>query len=315
MIRTSTPSDLPRIRSLLQEAGLPVADLESHGITFLVAEREGQLAGVVGLQPSGSSALLRSLVVAPGLRGTHLGKALLMAAEDLARRLHLTTLILLTTTAARWFEHQGYAPLARAQVPEALRATAEFTHLCPASATCMHKALAGRPDTTLPRNVLFLCTGNSARSLLAESTLRAWGGERFNAFSAGSQPTGQVNPRAIAQLQAEGMPVEGLRSKSWDAFVDAAPMDLVITVCDSAAAEACPLVFGDFIRSHWGQPDPAAVGGSEADQAAAFAQAHAIVKARLRALLELTDAVWADRNALQRALDRIGQLQPNQGVP
>ncbi|MGE8269656.1 MAG: arsenate reductase ArsC [Stenotrophomonas geniculata] len=166
----------------------------------------------------------------------------------------------------------------------------------------------------MTRNVLFLCTGNSARSMLAESTLRAWGGDRFTAFSAGSQPTGQVNPFALAQLQAEGMPIEGLRSKSWDEFVDAAPMDLVITVCDSAAAEACPVVFGDFIRGHWGLPDPAAVAGSDADKAAAFAQAHAIVKLRLRALLALPESVWSDRSALQQALDRIGRLLPTDGA-
>lgn len=169
-------------------------------------------------------------------------------------------------------------------------------------------------ESHMTRNVLFLCTGNSARSVLAEATLRAWDSDRFTAFSAGSQPTGQINPFALAQLQAEGMPIEGLRSKSWDEFVDAAPMDLVITVCDSAAAEACPVVFGDFIRSHWGLPDPAAVAGSDADKAAAFAQAHAIVKLRLRALLALPESLWSDRTTLQHALDRIGRLLPTDGA-
>ncbi|KZC91919.1 arsenate reductase ArsC [Stenotrophomonas maltophilia] len=162
----------------------------------------------------------------------------------------------------------------------------------------------------MTRNVLFLCTGNSARSVLAEATLRAWGGEDFNAFSAGSQPAGSVNQFALAQLQAEGMPIAGLRSKSWDEFVDAAPMDLVITVCDSAAAESCPLMFGDFIRSHWGLPDPAAVAGSDGEKAEAFARAHSIVKVRLRALLALPETLWKDRLALQSALDQIGHLQP-----
>ncbi len=92
-------------------------------------------------------------------------------------------------------------------------------------------------------------------------------------------------------------------------------MDLVITVCDSAAAEACPVVFGDFIRGHWGLPDPAAVAGNDADKAAAFAQAHAIVKLRLRALLALPDSLWSDREALQHALDQIGQLQPTDSMP
>ena len=161
------------------------------------------------------------------------------------------------------------------------------------------------------QRVLFLCTGNSARSVLAEATLRAWAGHRFEVFSAGSQPTGQVNPFAIAHLQAEGIATAGLRSKSWDEFADAAPMDLVITVCDAAASEACPLVFGDFIRTHWGLPDPAAVTGSSEAKAQAFADAHAIVKARLLALLALPAALWNDRDALKKALDRIGFVQPD----
>lgn len=160
------------------------------------------------------------------------------------------------------------------------------------------------------QRVLFLCTGNSARSVLAEATLRAWAGHRFDVFSAGSQPAGQVNPFALAQLQAEGIPTAGLRSKSWDEFADAAPMDLVITVCDAAAAEACPLVFGDFVRAHWGLPDPAAVAGSAADKAAAFAQAHAIIKARLLALLALPADSWSNRGPLKAMLDRIGFVQP-----
>ncbi|PII20905.1 low molecular weight phosphatase family protein [Stenotrophomonas sp. LMG 10879] len=160
------------------------------------------------------------------------------------------------------------------------------------------------------QRVLFLCTGNSARSVLAEATLRAWASHRFEVFSAGSQPAGAVNPFALAQLQAEGIATAGLRSKSWAEFADGAPMDLVITVCDAAAAEACPVVFGDFVRAHWGLPDPAAVEGSADDKAAAFAQAHAIVKARLLALLALPAATWSDRGQLKDALDRIGFVQP-----
>ncbi|WP_269791363.1 arsenate reductase ArsC [Stenotrophomonas sp. Iso1] len=160
-------------------------------------------------------------------------------------------------------------------------------------------------------NILFLCTGNSARSVLAEATLRAWGGNRFAAFSAGSQPTGTINPFALAQLSADGISSIGLRSKSWDEFTtpDAPRMDLIITVCDSAAAETCPVVFGDFLRTHWGLPDPAAVEGSDADKQQAFAWAHGIVKARLQALLALPPDTWTDRARLKTALDRIGLLQ------
>lgn len=160
--------------------------------------------------------------------------------------------------------------------------------------------------------ILFLCTGNSARSVLAEATLRAWAGHRFEVFSAGSQPAGTVNRHALEQLAAEGIPVAGLRSKSWDEFAtaDAAPMDLVVTVCDSAAAETCPVVFGDFLRTHWGLPDPAAVAGSDEDKREAFRQAHRIVKARLLALLALPADAWNDRAVLKDALDRIGFVEP-----
>lgn len=161
-------------------------------------------------------------------------------------------------------------------------------------------------------NVLFLCTGNSARSVLAEATLRAWAGHRFKVFSAGSQPTGTVNPLALAQLAAEGMSTAGLRSKSWDEFTtpQAPRMDLVVTVCDAAAAETCPVVFGDFLRIHWGLPDPAAADGSDDDKRAAFKHAHRVIQARLMAFLALPAAVWEDRAGLKAALDRIGFVEP-----
>lgn len=159
--------------------------------------------------------------------------------------------------------------------------------------------------------VLFVCTGNSARSVLAEATLRAWGGARFEAFSAGSMPTGRIHPYALETLTAAGMPTTGLRSKSWDEFSGegAQPIDLVVTVCDSAASEACPVFFGGFVRTHWGLPDPAAVKGDNAEQRAAFAKAHATIKARLMAFLALSPELWADPGALKLALDRIGSIQ------
>lgn len=164
-------------------------------------------------------------------------------------------------------------------------------------------------------HILFLCTGNSARSVLAEATLRAWAGDRFLVSSAGSQPVGTVNPFALTQLSAEGISTEGLRSKSWDEFSasGATRVDVLISVCDAAAAEACPVAFGDFLRSHWGLPDPAAVVGSDARKRAAFADAHALIRARLEAFVQLPAAVWSDRAALKTALDAIGLL-PVAGV-
>lgn len=159
-------------------------------------------------------------------------------------------------------------------------------------------------------HILFLCTGNSARSVLAEATLRAWASDRFEASSAGSQPVGLVHPLALAQLASEGISSEGLRSKSWDEFAAAgAPrIDVLVTVCDSAAAETCPLAFGDFLRTHWGLPDPAAASGSEELRRGAFADAHALIQTRLRALLQLPPALWSEPAALKLALDEIGKI-------
>ena len=148
-----------------------------------------------------------------------------------------------------------------------------------------------------PSNVLFLCTGNSARSIMAESILRRDARGRIGAFSAGSHPTGRVNPYAIDLLRERGYPIEGLRSKSWDEFAgDAAPrFGLVVTVCDAAAGEVCPLWPGRPVKAHWGMPDPAAVEGSEDDKRAAFAQAFDALAARIHGLLARRVAQPANR--------------------
>ena len=158
-----------------------------------------------------------------------------------------------------------------------------------------------------PYNVLFLCTGNSARSIMAESLLREIGKGRFNSYSAGSQPKGQVHPRALALLRSRGMPTEGLSSKAWDIFArpDAPPMDFVITVCDNAAGEVCPVWPGQPMTAHWGIPDPAAVTGSEDVQRQAFADACHALLARIRLFTSLPLGTL-DRLALKSNLDDIG---------
>jgi arsenate reductase len=132
-------------------------------------------------------------------------------------------------------------------------------------------------------NVLFLCTGNTARSILAESILRQGGAGRFAAFSAGSHPKGAVNPFALKTLEAYGHPTDGLRSKSWDEFAtpDAPKMDFVFTVCDSAAGEACPVWPGQPITAHWGIEDPAAVEGTDLEKERAFNQAFRFLRNRI----------------------------------
>lgn len=141
------------------------------------------------------------------------------------------------------------------------------------------------------RNVLFLCTGNSARSIMAEGLLNVLGRGRFRAFSAGSMPTGRVNPFAIEKVQAIGYDVSQARSKSWDEFALAgAPhMDIIITVCDNAAGEICPIWPGHPAAAHWGFPDPAAVEGSDDEKRHAFEQAFVAIRRRIELLINLPD--------------------------
>ena len=137
-------------------------------------------------------------------------------------------------------------------------------------------------------NVLFLCTGNSARSILAEAYLNAAGKGRFIAYSAGSHPGGKVNPRALELLAAKGIPTGGLRSKSWDEFAapSAPRMDYIFTVCDNAAGEVCPIWPGQPVKEHWGVPDPAAVQGSDEEKRKAFLAAFTQLAGRIDGFLK-----------------------------
>lgn len=156
--------------------------------------------------------------------------------------------------------------------------------------------------------VLFLCTGNSARSILAESILNRLGRGRFQAFSAGSHPAGTVNPHAIALLKRLSYPTEALRSKSWDEFAKpgAPKLDFVFTVCDNAAGEVCPIWPGQPMTAHWGVADPAAVTGTPAEIAAAFADAYRMLERRLDIFVNLP-ITSLDKLSLQQRLDEIGR--------
>mgnify|MGYP003585488754 FL=1 len=162
--------------------------------------------------------------------------------------------------------------------------------------------------TVKPYQILILCTGNSARSIMAEAIINTLGAGRFVAHSAGSQPAGRVHPLALEKLSAIGYPTAQLRSKSWDEFAaaDAPQMDFIITVCDNAAGETCPLWPGQPISAHWGFPDPAAVQGSEAEQRAAFEQVFQRITQRVRLLLDLPLASL-DALAIRRELQNIGR--------
>ncbi|RZK96846.1 MAG: arsenate reductase ArsC [Methylobacterium sp.] len=157
-------------------------------------------------------------------------------------------------------------------------------------------------------NVLFLCTGNSARSILAEAMLAKDGKGRFRSFSAGSQPKPEVNPMALQVLHESDYPTEGMHSKSWDEFAkpDAPVMDFVFTVCDNAAGEACPYWPGQPVTAHWGIEDPAAVEGSEIERKTAFVTAQRYLKNRISAFLALPMASL-DQVSLSAKVREIGQ--------
>lgn len=161
-----------------------------------------------------------------------------------------------------------------------------------------------------PLNVLFLCTANSARSLIAEAILNADSSGRFRAWSAGSHPASHPNPRTLQLLNRLGYDTARLRSKSWDAFAtpEAPKMDFVFTVCDNAAGKVCPVWPGQPVTAHWGVPDPAAVTGTEAERAAAFAATHKALATRLSAFTALPFATLKGKS-LQARLDRIGETR------
>jgi len=157
-------------------------------------------------------------------------------------------------------------------------------------------------------NVMFLCTGNSARSIMAEAIMNRKGREHFTAYSAGSHPTGQVRPEALKQIEMAGLSTANARSKSWDEFSkpDSPPLHFVFTVCDNAAREVCPLWPGQPMTAHWGIPDPAAVSGTAEEVERAFSQAFASLDRRISLFLSLPIATL-DTFALQHELDNIGK--------
>ena len=159
-------------------------------------------------------------------------------------------------------------------------------------------------------NVLFLCTGNSARSIMAETLLKRWGEGRFKAYSAGSFPKGVVHPLALDLLEKAHLDMSGLRSKSWDEFAKpgAPEMDFVFTVCDQAASEVCPVWPGNPVTAHWGVPDPAAVEGTEAEKRRAFRDAYVTLENRIKLFTSLRLEAL-DRLAIKRNVDEIGRLR------
>jgi len=165
-----------------------------------------------------------------------------------------------------------------------------------------------------PYTVLFLCTGNSARSILAESLLNHHGRGKFRAYSAGSFPKGEVNPLALELLRRLDLPADGLRSKSWDEFAQpgAPELDFIITVCDNAAGEVCPVWPGHPVTAHWGLPDPAALEGTQAERLLAFREAVRVLENRIKPFVELPIASL-DRLRVQEHVREIGRMPRTDG--
>ncbi len=176
-------------------------------------------------------------------------------------------------------------------------------------------ALIVNPVADRPHNVLFLCTGNSARSIIAEALINQWGRGKFQGFSAGSHPKGTVHPIALELLEHMKLPTAGLRSKSWDEFAapGAVPLDFVFTVCDNAAGEVCPYWPGQPMTAHWGLPDPAAVDGSDTEKWLAFRDTFRALDNRIRIFTSLPLATL-DRIKIQERLDAIGKAPSVDGA-
>jgi arsenate reductase len=165
-------------------------------------------------------------------------------------------------------------------------------------------------------NVLFLCTGNSARSILAEVLINRWGQGRFKGYSAGSHPKGEIHPLALELLRSRGLPTEGLRSKGWDEFGQsgAPKLDFVFTVCDNAAGEVCPILPGQPMTGHWGIEDPAAAEGSDVEKRRAFLHAYNVLESRIK-LFVCLPLRTLDRMRIEESIDNIGKASPSPDAP
>lgn len=294
-LRPAIDADLPAVEELLAAAGLPTDGVEEAFHNFVVAESGTRIVGVVGLETCGDHGLLRSTAVAPEYSGQGLGRRLVERIIADAESRGINALYLLTMTAERYFPSFGFVRIAREEVPQGIRETTEFVSACPASATVMRLALR-------PLSVLFLCTGNSARSQIAEALLAARSKGRFRVGSAGVRPASVVNPFAVETLRERGIDWTGHVPKTVDAIAHER-WDLVITVCDNAK-ESCPIFPGQPVFAHWGMADPAEVVGEDSKKREAFRLTALLLARRIDLLLALP------RETLLPAAPRVHHLDP-----
>jgi N-acetylglutamate synthase-like GNAT family acetyltransferase/protein-tyrosine-phosphatase len=269
-LREATPADYAGVASLLERLELPLAGVPRDLAGFVVAEDAERVVGAAAVEIYGGAALLRSVAVDPGYRGHGLGSALVERVLQRARAAGADDAFLLTTTAEQYFPRHGFTVVSRDVVPDALKQSEEFRGACPASAVLMHRRLGQ------PQRVLVLCTGNSARSQIAEALLQHRGKGVVAAASAGARPAPRVHPLALEVLRAHGINWPERAPRSIDAVAHE-PWDYVITVCDHAR-EACPVLPGRPVAVHWGLSDPARVEGTDAERRGAFEETYGLLE-------------------------------------
>jgi protein-tyrosine-phosphatase/N-acetylglutamate synthase-like GNAT family acetyltransferase len=255
---------------LLERLGLPLAGFPPDLSGFVVAEEDGRIVGSAGVEVYGTAGLLRSVAVDPDRRSQGLGFALVEQALRHAAAAGVEDVFLLTNTAERYFPRHGFTVASRDQVPEQLNQSEEFRGACPASAVLMHRRLSR------PARVLVLCTGNSARSQIAEALLATRGRAAVEVASAGARPAPRVHPLALEVLRAHGIEWPERTPRAIDAVADR-EWDYVITVCDHAR-EACPVLPGHPAAVHWGLSDPARVEGTEEERRRAFEETYGLLE-------------------------------------
>jgi len=243
-IRAAHAEEFAAIHALLELAGLPTGDLTTSNIEWLVALNEGKLRGVVGLEAFGSAGLLRSLAVQPSARGCGIASALVAELELRSRERGVRQLLLLTQTAEKFFRDRGYTLADRAAAPADVRDSAEFCSLCPASTVCMTK----QPEAA--KRVLFVCVENSNRSQMAEAFAHLHGMGKVFAASAGSKPSGTINPKAMRFMGELGYDMCEHRSKSLDEI--RGDFDVVVGM---GCGDSCPWIPAKR-RVDWDLPDP-----------------------------------------------------------
>jgi arsenate reductase len=270
-VRRALEEDLPAMDELLRVSGLSGEEMDKFLPHFFVATDHGEIIGVVGIEPYGTDGLLRSVAVSPAHRSHGVGDLLVGRAIEHARSLGIGRLILLTTTADRYFTARGFRRIARESVSGAVTGSLQFRGSCPASAVVMERILSLR--------ILVLCTGNSCRSQMAEAFLRTFD-PRLVVRSAGTSPARQVHPLAIQVMRETGLSLQGT-PKNVDEFIEE-PFDFVITVCDHAR-ETCPLFTGTVgHRIHIGFDDPAGAAGTAEEALATFRRVRDEIRDRFR---------------------------------